>query len=300
MRKGVKGILIIVISAAAFAVLDLPIRFSGFMVIPPYIGLKNAVAPTAGLLFGPWGVIGSLIGAVICGVLDDAAAWMQIVYEMITIVIEGMGMWLLWHAFTANHKVRFKQSIDLVRYLAICIGLSLASAALSFVFGESIHFLAVFMAYVMTAVLIGIPSIIIYGGIMCQFPIIPRWCVRVHDIECDVEATDESFIELNDKVEGLTTQLGLSKKRIFEILNTIEEVYLRIRNNEPEENVHITIDCEETLSIMFEYKGRKINPLQISADEDLVALIGLKLIEHRAIRTSYKYVTQTNRVIIVL
>jgi len=300
MRKGVKGLVIIVVCMLAFTVLDLPIRFSRLMEIPPYLGVKNAVAPTTGLLLGPWGVIGSALGAFFCGAIDELSTWKQVIYELVTVIVEGMGMWLLWHLFTSDHKVRFKKIADLVRYFTICVTLSLISAALIYVFGDKVHFLAIFLTHIATTVLVGIPAIILYSGIMCQPPVIPRWCVRIHDIECDIEATDESFIELNYKVEELTSRLGLSKKRNFEILNTIEEVYLRIRTHEPEETVHITIDCEEALSIMFEYKGKKINPLRISAEEDIVALIGLKLIEHRAIRTNYKYVTQTNQVLIVL
>ena len=83
-------------------------------------------------------------------------------------------------------------------------------------------------------------------------------------------------------------------------MNTVEEVYLRIRTHEPNSIIHVTIDCEDVLSLTFEYPGEKINPLRVSADEDLVALIGLKLIEHRAIRTNYQYWSQTNRVFIVL
>ncbi|MCR5520876.1 MAG: hypothetical protein K6F44_03060 [Lachnospiraceae bacterium] len=301
MRKGIRVLAIICMVMLAFAVLDLPVRFSKFVNdMPPYLGIKNAVSPASGLMVGPWGVIGSALGAVLCGLIDQAASRTEVLFEVITITFEGLAMWLLWHLFTPNHKVRFKKIGDLLRYTLIVTGISGVSGAVSFLFVPGGDFLPIFLTHFISSILIGIPAIIIYSGIMCQPPVIPAWYTRLHDIEDDIEATDESFLNLNDRVEELTAHLGLSKKRNFEILNTIEEVYLRIRTHEPEATVHITIDCEEALSITFEYKGEKCNPLRISAEEDLVALIGLKLIEHRAIRTSYKYTAQMNQVLIVL
>ena len=301
MRKGIRVVLIVVICMLAFIVLDLPVRFSKFVNdMPPYLGIKNAVAPATALMVGPWGTIGSVLGAVICGIIDKTATWTQIIYEIVTIVILSLGSWFLWHMFTPDHKVRFKTLYDLTKFTAILASLSAANGVLSFAFVSGGDLLPVFLTELISSMLVGIPAIIIYCGIMCQQPVIPPWYTRSHDIEDDIEANDESFIEFNDKVEKLTMRLELPKKRVFEIINTIEEVYLRIRTHEPEATVHITIDCEDALSILFEYKGEKCNPLRISADEDLVALIGLKLIEHRAIRTSYKYSMQTNQVLIVL
>lgn len=301
MRKGIRVPAIICIVALAYIILDLPVRFSTFVNdLPPYLGIKNAVSPATGIILGPWGVIGSTLGALVSGILDKTSTWTQIIYEVITIVIEGLSIWFLWHLFTPNHKVRFKKITDLLRYCLLVAALSAVSGLLSFAFVEGGDFLPVFLTHMISSILIGVPAIIIYSGIMCQPPVIPAWYTRLHDIETDIEATDESFMSLMEKVEELTTRLGLSKKRNFEVLNTIEEVYLRIRTHEPEAKVHITIDCEEALSITLAYGGEKCNPLRISAEEDLVALIGLKLIEHRAIRTSYKYVAQTNQVLIVL
>ena len=301
MRKEIRIMLIIVVCMMALIVLDLPIRFSKFVTdMPPYLGIKNAVAPASGLMVGPWGVIGSVLGVIACGLFDAAATWKEIIFELITTVIEGLGMWLLWHAFTPNHKVRFRQATDLLKFALIAAAISLLSGGISFRFIDGGNFLPVTLVHIISTVLIGIPAVIIYGGIMCQPPVIPAWYTRLHDIEADVENTDESFLMLNDKVEELGVRLELSKKRSFEIQNTIEEVYLRIRTHEPEVKIHITIDVEEALSITFVYKGERNNPLRISADEDLVALIGLKLIEHRAIRTSYRYSSQMNEVLIVL
>lgn len=299
MRNGVRVLAIIGICMLAFVVLDLPVRFSNFVDVAPYLGIKNAVAPATGLLMGPWGVVGSILGAFVCGLIGRVEIGL-IVFEVISMLIEGVAMWFLWHLFTPNHKVRFKKVSDLLRYCVIVVVVAAASGALSFAFIDGGAFVSVFLMHCISAILLGIPTVIIYSGIMCQPPIIPAWYTRLHDIEADVDPSDESFLELNDRVEELTSSLGLSKKRNFEILNTIEEVYLRIRTHEPEAIVHIIIDVEEALSITFIYKGEKCNPLRISADEDLVALIGLKLIEHRAIRTSYKYSMQTNQVLIVL
>ncbi|MCR5431839.1 MAG: hypothetical protein K6E95_04715 [Lachnospiraceae bacterium] len=301
MRKEFRIPVIICMVALAFIVLDLPVRFSKFVNdMPPYLGIKNAVSPATSLMVGPLGMIGSVIGALVCGLVDKAASMTDVTFEVITVAFEGLAIWFFWHLFTPNHKVRFKKFTDLLRYAVIVAVISAVSGAVSFIFVDGGAFLSVFLTHMITSILIGVPSIIIFSGIMCQSPVIPPWYTRLHDLEDDIEATDDSFLGFNDKVEEFTSRLGLSKKRTFEILNTIEEVYLRIRTHEPEEKVHVTIDCEEALSIMFEYKGEKCNPLRISAEEDLVALIGLKLIEHRAIRTNYKYSAQTNHVLIVL
>jgi hypothetical protein len=301
MRKELRIMVILIACMLALTVLDLPVRFSKFIAdMPPYLGIKNAVAPASCLMVGPWGLVGSLIGIVFCGICDVTATWKEIFFEMTAAVIESLGIWLLWHAVTPSHKVRFKKVEDLLKYALITLGVSALSGGVSFLFIDGGNFFAVLIVHFVSILLVGVPAVIIYSGIMCQPAVIPIWCTRLHDIEADVENTDESFLVLNDKLEELAVRLGLSKKRSFEILNTVEEVYLRIRTHEPEVTVHVTIDVEEALSITFTYKGEKSNPLRISADEDLVALIGLKLIEHRAIRTSYRYYSQINEVLIVL
>ncbi len=291
----------IMASALAFCVLDLPVRFSEFVSdMPTYMGIKNAVAPATGLLLGPWGVIGTALGALLCGVIDPSAQWNAIAYEIVVIVIEGLGTWLIWHIFTPQHKVRFKKFQDLLKYSIIVTVLAAVSTGLGYLFVDDLMFIPTFLTAMLLAILIGVPAVIIYSGVMCQQPVIPAWYTRYHDIETDVEPNDDSFMALNDQIEELTEQLGLSKRRNFEVMNTVEEVYLRIRTREPNAVIHVTIDCEDVLSLNFEYPGEKNNPLRVAADEDLVALIGLKLIEHRAIRTSYQYWSQTNRVLIVL
>ena len=58
MRKEIRIMLIRVVCMMALIVLDLPIRFSKFVTdMPPYLGIKNAVAPASSLMVGPWGVI---------------------------------------------------------------------------------------------------------------------------------------------------------------------------------------------------------------------------------------------------
>ena len=110
MRKGIRVPAIICMVALAYIILDLPVRFSTFVNdLPPYLGIKNAVSPATGIILGPWGVIVSTLGALVSGILDKTSTWTQIIYEVITIVIEGLSIWFLWHLFTPNHKVRFKK-----------------------------------------------------------------------------------------------------------------------------------------------------------------------------------------------
>lgn len=301
MKKGVRVPIMICMVMLIFIVLDLPVRFSRFIPeMSVYLGIKNALAPATGLMLGPWGVIGSLLGAAFCGLIDVNASGNCIAYEFVTIIVEGLGAWLMWHAVTPDHRVRFKKFTDLLKYILIILIVSTASAGASFLFVAGGDFFGVLLTHMISDMLLGIPAIIIYCGIMCQDPVIPSWSTRTHDFEESIDATEESYISFTEKLDELSSRLGLSKRRSFEVLNTIEEVYLRIRTHEPEETVRVTIDCGDALSILFEYNGKKCNPLRISADEDLVALIGLKLIEHRAIRTSYKYASQVNKVLIVL
>lgn len=300
MKKHVfERIMYIVMCAFIYMIFDIPVQLTGFLKFGPCIGLKNALTPILGLALGPYGVIGSVIGC-ICSSLVMEVSWQLIAFESVCNVVIGIMVWLTWHLTSRSHKINFKNFLNYVRYISALIVFSALCGFVGSVIIDEVRFLPVTVSYTVLGILVGIPISVIINSVLCVKPVIPGWCVQAVDLEGTIEPNDSSLIAFNARIERFTEEHGCSVKKTFEIINTIEEVYLRIRANEPDTMIHVTLDFDDTLSIRFMYQGEKHNPLKISSDEDLVALIGLKLIEHRAIRTSYKYSQNINYVHVVI
>lgn len=299
-RKFFERVMYVVLSAMLYIVFDIPIAMTEYLKFAPCIGLKNALTPIYGLTLGPYGVLGSVLGSLASApIVGRGTDYM--IFEAYSNAIIGLFVWLFWHFTTRTHKVNFKTTSCYVRYIGSLLIASTISGCLGLVtVGEDFYFLAIVISFTVLGSLCGIPINVIVNGVLCIKPIIPGWYATTVDLEGDIEPTDESLIAFNERAERFADEHGCNVKKSFEILSTIEEVYLRIRANEPNSVLHITLDYDDTLSIRFEYKGEKINPLKIQDEEDLAALIGLKLIEHRAIRTSYRYTQGVNHIHVVI
>ncbi|MBR4371052.1 MAG: hypothetical protein IKS92_08400, partial [Victivallales bacterium] len=55
-------ILLLLSTACVYFLADLPVQLTGFLQYNSVIGIKNFLPTTLGLLFGPYGVFGAVIG----------------------------------------------------------------------------------------------------------------------------------------------------------------------------------------------------------------------------------------------
>ena len=89
-------------------------------------------------------------------------------------------------------------------------------------------------------------------------------------------------------------------KRVFEIENCLEELYIRIRKKLPEASICGRVELGSTISMRLWVDGAKYNPFLREADEDEVDLLSLKLLRHRALRASWSYTGGQNLIRVVV
>lgn len=252
-----------------------------------------------GLLLGAYGCIGSCLGSVLGGIIMQNPL-NNILFETVCNLITGIIMWYVWHWGSVSHRIHFKKFINYVKYFALMTFSSALCGITSFIFFEDGDFMPVFISFLSMGVLIGIPIDVIVNGVLCLDTVLPDEVVRLHDIEGDLPSDDESFVMFTQKLEAFSESKCFDIQRTFELENTFEEIYLRIRKVAPDESLHVVIDYDDTLSIRIYYKGSGINPLKKTEDEDDLDICGLKLIESRALRATHSHSSSTDLVHVVV
>ena len=250
----------ILVSAIVYVLLDLPLRITEFLKFDAYIGLKNFLPSTLGLLFGPWGQ----------------------------------------QADSVTHKVHFKRPFHYIKFagfLAILSGCCGLYSAL--VMGKQ-TFVVISISYMALGLLVGTPVNILFSDLLCIQPVLPWGYSIKNDVTGIIDAGTNSLDLLNDALEEFAFERKISRKKIFEIQNCIEEISIRVFERLPDTQIRIQMDYDDAVSLHFVYKGKKYNPFRIEKDEDEISLMGLKLIKHRVLRAMYRYGNGDNEVHIVI
>ncbi|QOX63003.1 hypothetical protein FRZ06_06430 [Anoxybacterium hadale] len=294
-----KQVSLILISAAVYFLLDLPVRMTGFLDFGAYIGIKNFLPVTLGLLFGWCGTIGCLIGSMLASVIT-AATLPELLFEQSCILVTGMGMWLLWHAGVIPHRVQLKKKADYFRYIWLNAFLAAVCGAISFVFLSVGAFLTVLIAYLSMNLLVGIPIIILMTSIICVIPVLPPWAHILPDVSGSVDSEPGSLDNFNDLLEEYFLLRKINRKNLYGIQNCIEEVMIRIFAEQPDTSVAIQFYENDSFSLWFTYQGSRYNPFVAGKEEASEDMFGLQLIKYRALRASYKYRRGINKIHIVI
>lgn len=285
------------LSAIAYFVADWSVQFTAFLHFGSYIGIKNFLPVTLGMFFGPFGVSGCVLGCVATAdVLHTPAR--EVAFECVCIAVMGMGMWFLWHRMDTSHRIRFKQGKMYLWYAVSLLGLSAVCGFLSLLF--AVHaFWQTVAAYTSLGILVGLPVSILLGSLLCPEPVLPPKYRLDHDvIGCIADEAGQEC--LNEALEECALSRGVSRKRVFEVQNCIEEVSLRVHKVVPNAKIRICVDYSDAISVRFTYAGAKYNPLRMGKDEDEIDVMSLKLIEHRALRAFYRYAGGENHLHIVV
>ncbi len=101
-------LLLILCTACIYFIADLPVQLTAFLQYGPFIGIKNFLPTTFGLLFGPYGVMGALIGCTATAVILHTPFSLMLL-EWLCIVLPGLGIWFLWHLASSSPRVRFQR-----------------------------------------------------------------------------------------------------------------------------------------------------------------------------------------------
>lgn len=269
-----------------YFMLDAPLQMTG--ILPSYAGLKNFLPFTLGLFFGIYGVSGCVLGCVLSALLLKSALY-DVVYECWCIAVTGLGMFYGWHFLVKSRKLTFKTLPDYGRYIMLMAGLSalclkIPVSASYFVFGTAIS----------------IPVNILFSSLLYIEPVLPKNCRRIYDAEFCLLSGKDSLDGANEAIEATAQTHGLPDKRVREIQSCLEELIIRILEDDNDSKISVTLNYGEAISARLTYSGRKYNPFLTRKDENEIDIMSLKIIKHRAIRASFRYSRGVNTVHVVV
>ena len=272
MREKMK---LILICALAYFVMDFPVQMTN--ILPSFAGIKNFLPFTLGLFFGAYGVAGCVIGCVFSALIinPEMAA---VIHECWCIIATGLIMFYGWHFSSKTHRPSLKAWPYYARYIILlAVGCILCARV------------PVSVAYFLTGLTIGIPVTILFSSLLYIEPIIPSRYTYSPDVEFCLLPIAESLEEANELIEMSAMKRGVKMKRVLEIQSCVEELAIRIRKNDPDARISVSVIFGEAISARLHYGGKKYNPFHISPDEDEIDIMSLKIIKHRAIRASFSY-----------
>lgn len=294
-----RAVLTALSACAVYFLLDFPIRFTGAYEFPDCAGIKSFLPFTFGMFFGPSAVAGAALGAVCTGFVCHTAA-AESLAEVLCVLLAGMGTWLCWFGVYRNGHTRLERFREVAVYAAMVLGLSaLCGGIIEILLGRNLLFAAVGILGV-TGLLVGLPVNILLGGIFCVTPVLPWFCRAEEGIAFELTIRDIGPGAVNEAIEEDALRKKIPMKRVFEIENCLEELYIRIRRKLPEARVCGKVELGSTISMRIWVDGTKYNPFLKEPDEDEIDLLSLKLLRHRALRASWSYTDGQNLIHVVV
>ena len=284
--------------AVVYLLLDLPIRATHAYSFPPSVGIKSFLPFSCGLFFGPAGAAGAALGAAASGLLTGAGA-AECLSECLSALLVGIGIWFCWFAVYRDGHVRFERFREVGIYTLLVLAFSALAGGLTAALGGG-SFLPVAGGFFVMGLLVGLLVNILLGGIFCVSPLLPSFCTPREGIPICLDPDAPHFDEVNEAIEAEAMTRGIPMKRVFEIENCLEELYLRMQKNLPEAVVRGRVDMGSTISMQIRVDGEKYDPFRSEDHEDEMDQMGLKLLRHRALRASYSYDEGQNRIHIVV
>ena len=280
-------LLLVLCTACVYFLADLPVQLTGFLQYEPFIGIKNFLPTTLGLLFGPYGVLGALIGCTAtAAILRTPLNFMLL--EWLCIALPGFGIWILWHLGSSSPRIRFKRISKYIYYIVVLMLLHAICGGLSFFFTEGGAFWEIMVAYVFLGIMVGIPVNILFNGVLCLDLVLPPTYYLANSADSiTIEPNQSAIKDLLDFLEGISQERVIATVRKTEYQSTLEEIFLRILKCKPTGTIHVQIGLTNIMSAVFTYEGPAINPLLPRDDEDDIDKAGLALFRHRTLHTDY-------------
>lgn len=295
----------VLLSCIIYFCFDYLVYRTNFLQVYSFVGLKSFLPIILGLNYGLYGVIGELIAIFIKYYLTGIGL-IFINMECMIVIIIGIGSWFLWHISSITHRIHFRFVFHYVRYTLIVLSLSFICALIGYKLINNIAFEEIMIWVVFMSILVGIPIEIIYAGLMNMNPVLPplyRNGKRIslyYDIEYTLYNEPRSLQDFNARLEAVAEREKVSMKKLFEVQNIVEEIYLRIMKNNPKTIIDISLGCDIKFSIEFLYIGKRFNPFYVKKGEEDVDVIGLTIIKHRALLSFYNYNYGLNKIHIVI
>lgn len=298
-RTITQWILLALVSAAFYFLLDYPIRATAAFQFPDWVGMKSFLPFCLGLFLGPVGTIGAAAGGVFSSLLLSTPPRV-IVLECVLVLIVGFLTWLCWFAFNRDGNLRLESARKLGFYFVMTAALSVLCGLIAHAVMGGRSFAVTTIAFLVCGSLVSTVIVILVGGIFCFDPTPAPWCRIESDVLLRLPPEMAAPDEANEEIEMQAMRRKIPMKRVFEIENCLEEIYIRIRKERPEAEVFGRLNLGTTISMRLAFPGEKYNPFQVGKEENEEDLISLKLLRHRALRASYSYRNGENRIHVVV
>lgn len=277
---------VIFVCALAYALIDFPVQ--SLRILPVHAGIKNFLPFSLGLFFGPGGVFGCCIGCVASfGILGLATE--EILIECISITITGLGIWYGWHFASKEKEVHFRTVSHYAKYTFLVLVLSVVNLDIRVSF-----------AYFVMGLLVSLPINILFGNILGIDPVLPDGSAIKNDAVFVIDAEAETLEAANETLELTGEEKGAKMKQVFEIQSCIEELSIRILNEIPDAVINVDVKYGYAVSVKLNYKGEKYNPFIIKQGENMLDIMSLRIIKHRALRASYSYRSGENFIHVII
>lgn len=280
-------ILLLLSTACVYFLADLPVQLTGFLQYNSVIGIKNFLPTTLGLLFGPYGVFGAVIGCTATAIILRTPISLMLL-EWLCIILPGIGIWLLWHIGSSSPRIRFKRVSNYFRYIGILLVLYAICGGLSRFFIEGGAFWEIMVSYVSLSVLVGIPVNILFNGVLCLDLVLPPTYYLANSADSvTIQANPSAIKDLLEFLDGISQEKLIATVKKVEYQNTLEEIFLRIIKAKATGGIHVQISLTNVMSAVFTYEGPAINPMLPRDDDDEIDKAGLAMFRHRTLHTNY-------------
>ncbi len=280
-------LLLVLCTACIYFLADLPVQLTGFLHYDAFIGIKNFLPTTLGLLFGPYGVLGALIGCTTTAIILRTPVNLMLL-EWLCIILPGIGIWILWHIGSSSPRIRFKHVSNYLRYIGILLLLHAICGGLSRIFIDGGAFWEIISSYVSLSILVGIPVNILFNGVLCLDLVLPPTYYLANSADSiTVQATPSAIKDLLEFLDGISQKKVIATVKKAEYQNTLEEIFLRIIKAKATGGIHVQINLTKVMAAVFTYEGPQINPLQQHEDDDQGDLAGLAMFRHRTLHAQY-------------
>jgi len=281
-----RKIFVVILIAVIYILVDIPVLMTGFL--PDYAGIKNAFPFVAGLFYGNYGVIGCCIGCFVSSYIMGET-FSSMLWECWCLIIIGNCLYYGWHLHSKSHRIHFKKLEHYNRYIFLSFLGSILCLDPDYM-----------VSYFLTGILIGLPVNILFGSLLYVEPFVPSFAVVKSDAEFELENVSGSLDKANDFLQDTAMDKGVNLKRVFEIQSCLEELSIRIFNAIPDAKIKVKVIYYNAISMRLSYDGIKYNPFKINKGEDVLDIMSLQIIKHRALRASFIFYEGENKIHVVI
>lgn len=304
--------------AVVYLFLDIPFRAMGFLNLLPLAGPKNALPMVAGLVFGPAGIGGTAVGALLSNLLYGGSG-MEAVSEALAAAAASALFHLLWYLQpkgavktdlkTIRHMIRFFLTGTAAGFVMGGVeGLLLSR---SFETGFSTLFLEVGISSSAWLLLIGMPVFILLTSVFAIQPWAPGRMFGdgekkdASDLVLEIGSNVQELAVVGDAVEQYNEISGIPARRGYAIMSCVEELSVLLQKQLPATGkIHIHISSASNVVIRLRYPGARYNPFSVQVAPGgpgaNLDILGILMVREMAVHVRYRRRQEENELTIVV